>query len=138
MSSSRSDVVTPFVRPFVRPSVRLSVSDLLFLFCPLKDRIVIGRHSLENSGSGKAHHARYEDQNTGRYDGVHLYGYTGRKDYTNSVKTILMLAMSETGFGTAQTGYHNSCPQAKYQKEKYQPTVDTRNRFSVLNSNQGN
>ena len=119
---------------------RLANSTLgkLWLNCPLKDKILIGRHSLENSGSGEAHHARYENQNTGRYDGVHLYGYTGRKDYTNSVKTILMLALSENGFGTAQTGYHSSCPQAKYQEEKRQPTVNTSNRFNVFNSNQGN
>ena len=106
--------------------------------CSLKDKIVIGRHSLENSGAVEEHSARYEDQRTGRYDGVHLYGYKGRKDYTNSVKTIFMVALSDNGVGTAQAGNHENCPQTKYKKNKHQPTVNTKNRFSVFNSNQGN
>jgi hypothetical protein len=118
----------------------------LWLNCPLKDKIFIGRHSLESSGTGAPHLARYKDQNTGRYDGVHMYGKSGCEDYTNSVKTIMMVALSETdctetttGCGTTQSDSHSYCPQAKYQKKfKYQPTVNTKNRFSVFNSNQGN
>ena len=50
---------------------------LLWLSSPLKDKIFIGRHSLENSGTGAVHSARYQNQYTGHYDGVHLYGPTG-------------------------------------------------------------
>ena len=94
----------------------------LWMNSPLKDRIVIGRHGLENSGNGAAHLSRYQNFHTGRYDGVNFYGQTGSTDYTNSVKTILMmsipkhsLAEDTAEFGTAQAGNHDACPQAKYQ-----------------------
>ena len=128
--------------------VRLANATLgqLWLNSPLKHKIFIGRHSLESSGVGPAHLARYENSNTGKYDGVHLYGNTGCQDYTNSVKSILMLALSDnqhfktqSGVGTAQGDNHNSCPQTEYQKKtKYQPNVQTKNRFSVFNSNAKN
>ena len=115
----------------------------LWLSSPLKHKIFVGRHSLESSGAGQAHFARYENNKTGRYDGVHLYGKNGCQDYTNSVNSILMLALTDdsqfnnqNGFGTAQRNNHNNCPQAKFQK-KPQPNVQTQNRFSVLNSNAG-
>ena len=77
----------------------------------------------------------------GKYDGVHLYGRTGRKDYTNSAKSILYMALSkptqpETGVGTAQPENHNNCPQAEYQQSRYHPSVQNTNRFSLFN--QGN
>ena len=105
------------------------------------NKITIGRHSLESSGAGIAHSARYVNPRNGRYDGVHLYGQTGCKDYTDSVKTILMLAQSEQNSrcGTTQTDNHDNCPQAKFQKKtKCHPSVPTKNRFSVFNSNTGN
>ena len=115
----------------------------LWMNSPFKDRIVIGQHSLESSGNGDAHLARYQNFRTGRYDGVHLYGQAGCTDYTNSVKSILMMAIqkhssaqSNTGFGKAQAAFHKTCPQANYQKGKYHPSVQVRNRFDVLN--QGN
>ena len=74
----------------------------LWLNSPLNDKIIIGRHSLESSGAGAQHLARYKNQRTGKYDGVHLYGEMGRTDYTNSVKTILMLALSELNSGNHQ------------------------------------
>ena len=98
----------------------------------MKDRISIGQHSLESSGDGAVHLDRHKSPITGRYDGVHLFGLSGCRDYTDSVKSILMLALS--GCGTAQ-----NCPQAKFQKEtNYQQTVHTQNRFSVFNSNMEN
>ena len=109
----------------------------------LKDRIIIGRHSLESSGVGTAHFSRYQNSVTGRYDGVHLYGQTGCTDYTNSVKTMLMTAQpkpnqSNTGprVGTAQSKNHTNCAQAKFQRKQYHPSVQVHNRFNVLN--QGN
>ena len=41
----------------------------LWLNSPLKDKIIIGRHSLESSGAGAAHFNRYQNKNTGKYDG---------------------------------------------------------------------
>ena len=127
----------------------------LWLNSPLKHKIVIGRHSLESSGLGMAHLQRYQDQNTGRYDGVHLYGKTGRSDYTNSLKTIFLVALSELSQsqdnwrGLSQSEEHKTCPQAmyqKYQKVQYKKaqyqraqshfSIPTRNRFSALH--QGN
>ena len=135
---------TPDVDPTsLKPKLaRLANSTLgqLWLNSPLKDKIHIGRHSLESTGAGATHFKRYENNKTGRYDGVHMYGQTGCKDYTNSLKTILMMALAEQpmadfGVGTALGG-HNDCEQAKHQKKHYQPHVQTSNRFSLLN--QGN
>ena len=115
----------------------------LWQMSPLKEKVSIECHSLESSGAGAAHFARYQNNYTGRYDGVHLYGPTGRVDYTNSWKTIWMIAFpeqnharAETGFGTAQKETHNNCEQANYQREQHHPSVQTKNRFSVFN--QGN
>ena len=118
----------------------------LWLKSPLKNRIFIGQHSLESSGAGEAHFARYENCNTGRYDGVHLYGQSGVRDYTNSVKSILMMALPEynskstsTKCGTAQPNEHQYCPQTEFQnKPAYHPSVQPMNRFSVFNSHLGN
>ena len=97
----------------------------LWLNSPLKHKIFIGRHSLESSGAGPAHLARYENRYTGRFDGVHLYGKTGCEDFTNSVKSIRMLALAENkqlnttdGIGTAHGYNHRNCAQAKFQKQR--------------------
>ena len=88
----------------------------LWLNSKLKDKIIIGQHSIESSGTGDAHNV---NPVTGNYDGVHLYGVTGCKDYTNSLKSILMMSLSRNESGTA-------------------PVVPTKNRFSVFNTNLGN
>ena len=117
-----------------------------------KHKIFIGQHSLESSGMGASHLDRYREQNTGKYDGVHLYGKEGRTDYANSVNTIMMLALEgrnniniNAESGTAQCDDHSNCPQSQYQRRlqakyqrRYQPSISTSNRFSVLNSNLGN
>ena len=125
---------------------RLANSTLgqLWLNSPLKDRIFIGRHSLESYGSGHKHEARYVNQVSGKSDGVHLYGPKGCEDYTKSVKIILAQAIlknnrakTSTECGTAQPESHSNCPQAKFQrKTTVHPSVATQNRFSVFN--QGN
>ena len=112
----------------------------LWLNSKLKDKIFIGRHSLASSGTGDAHRARYVNSASGKYDGVHLYGVTGRKDYTNSLKNSLSLSLCELNKneGTAHVDEHSTCPQTKYQKKRSVPSVPTKNRFSVLKSNSGN
>ena len=57
---------------------------------PLKERISIGAHSLECAGG--VQEARYWDMKTNKYDGVHLYGPSGRKACTISVLNILRVA----------------------------------------------
>ena len=115
----------------------------LWMNSSLKDKICIGSHSLESSGNGDGHFARYQNYYTGKYDGVHFYGQAGCTDYTNSVKTILKMALPKlsptkpaTESGTAQSNNHKSCPQTKYQQKMYHPSVQTKNRFNILN--QGN
>ena len=117
----------------------------LWLNSSFKEKIVIGRHSLESSGAGTAHFRRYQNRFTGRYDGVHLYGQTGHTDYTNSIKTILSLALPKSHPNFFAPKYnkmkvkvdnHTNCPQAIYQRNKYHPSVQTQNRFNVLS--QGN
>ena len=97
----------------------------LWAISPQNNRIFIGRHSLVNPGSGSMHLARYKDHFTGRYDGVHLYGRRGVKDYTDSVKSALMMTLSEQypSFVSADAepgnpssaADHTRCEQAMYQ-----------------------
>ena len=47
---------------------------------PHKERIFIGTHNIECSGAVQL--ARYKHTQTGRFDGVHLYGPSGSKAYT--------------------------------------------------------
>ena len=130
----------------LKPSLaRLSNSTFnqLWLSSSLKNQISIGCHSLESPGVGERHLARYKNPFTGKYDGVHFYGTSGCADYTDSVKTIMMVGLPEKQFsqtrpegGRAQPADHLDCPQSRFQKQrKYQPNVAVNNRFSVFNSN---
>ena len=80
----------------------------LWMSSPLKEKIVVGIHNIDCSGAIQA--ARYRDTKTGRFDGVHLYGSSGSKAYTQSVLNILKSAkvVSE------DFDFHHSCPQAMY------------------------
>ena len=82
--------------------------------CTDKSRILIGAHNFECTGAIKE--SRYRETKTGKYDGVHLYGSSGRKAYTNSVINILEAAnlISEDYL------HHQTCPQAKYQASQKQ------------------
>ena len=109
----------------------------LFLTSPLKNKIAIGRHSLESPGAGPAHDARYVNRG-GRSDGVHFMGGRGREVYTNSVNTILLSALP----GKQLTPNNRACTangeDQDQSKKKYQTQVPTNNRFNVFNSNRGN
>ena len=59
----------------------------LWIRSPLKEKIFVGSHNIECSGAIRE--ARYKCTKSGRFDGVHLYGSTGTKAYTNSVINIL-------------------------------------------------
>ena len=124
--------------------------------------MVIGRCRLESPAVGPTHLARYKDNNTGKYDAVHFYGRSGVRDYTNSVKSIMMIALSDDTTAqpspsTSTEDDHLSKEQSQYQwsqaknftrqggsntENRYgnqaQPgqSVPTQNRFSYFN--QGN
>ena len=110
-----------------------SVYNQLWLDSHLKNKISVGRHSL-NEISDESYDDIFRNPKSGRHDGVHLYGQTGCTDYTNSVMTILMLAKSEQNLGVGKTGNHSNCPQAKYQEN----AIQTQNSFSVFDSNSEN
>ena len=102
----------------------------LWAISPVRSKIFIGRHSLVSPGSGSMHLARFKDYYSGKYDGIHLYGRTGERDYTDSVKSILLLALSdqhpnlvnnETEIDTKfSTTDHTKCKQAQYQWRQVQ------------------
>jgi hypothetical protein len=84
----------------------------------MKDRIVIGKHSLDCGGDQIA--ARYRDDWSGRYDGVHMYGRNGKNVYTRSVLQIIksVLPTPHTAFpsSSSSSSFHSSCPQTQYQR----------------------
>ena len=74
----------------------------------LKDRIILGTHNIDCTGSIRE--ARYRETKSGRFDGLHLYGSSGGKAYTNSVLNILRSA------GMVDPDYdHSNCQQTRYQ-----------------------
>ena len=127
------------LKPSLRTLANTTLYQLMDNCSSMKDKIFIGSHSLECAGIGATYQARYLDQHTGRYDGVHLYGQSGRRDYTDSVKTMFMLGLPENSSWNTNTSKddHRNCPQAQYQRSHNQP-LNLKNRFSVFNSNQGN
>ena len=54
----------------------------------LKDKVIIGQHTLESFGIGHTFENRYRGH-SGRYDGLHFFGPSGTKDYTSSLSKIL-------------------------------------------------
>ena len=127
----------------------------LWMDSAVKDKIYIGEHNIECTGAIKE--AWYRETKTGRYDGVHLYGPSGQKAYTQSVLNILRAA----NITSEEYNFHTSCAQSKYQvvqrsanrggrynvqnnkhskmPKKLQPfPTPTYNRFSILYGRQGN
>ena len=86
----------------------------LWMKSSLKSKIHVGSHNIECTGGIRE--ARYRCTLSGRYDGVHLYGPSGMKAYTNSVLEILKRA-------SIITNDCPPCPQFQYQ-----------NRWSVVPS----
>ena len=76
-----------------------------------KEKIIIGNHNIDCVGAIKE--SRYRVTKTGKYDGIHLFGSSGRKAYTNSVINILNLAQLTSPDYVS----HQTCPQTRYQKQ---------------------
>ena len=82
--------------------------------CTVKNKIAIGSHNIECTGAIRE--SRYKETKTGKFDGVHLYGSSGRKAYTNSVLNIL----TEAKLTTPDYIYHLTCPQTQYRQHSWQ------------------
>ena len=107
----------------------------------MKDRLTLGVHSL--SCPDDVLTARYRDENSGRYDGVHMYGRQGMKAFSSSVILILKSFLTPAN-KTATNDDHSSCPQTKHMNDKkkttkpeYQTnqtnyTIPVRNKFDIL------
>ena len=127
----------------------------LWIGCPLKNQIFLGNHNIDCFGAIKE--ARYRETKSGKFDGIHLFGSSGRKTYTLSVLNILKLAE----LISSDFAYHQSCAQYKYQNRQVRQengqgngrqtrdkdirrqntgySVPTNNRFDRLSElNQGN
>ena len=95
--------------------------------------------------------ARFKDSKSGKFDGIHMYGPSGQKAYTNSVMKILSSAKLVVSIPPKYHDEfdHQNCPQARYQTRQrpgtrqgrksvissdnvYQYTVPTHNRFTQL------
>ena len=79
---------------------------------PQKERIFVGSHNIDCSGAVQA--ARYRHTQSGRFDGVHLYGTTGSKAYTQSMLNI----MQSASLISKDDLYHATCPQTRHQRSK--------------------
>ena len=92
-----------------------------------KSKIYLGTHSIDCKGAIRE--ARYRETKSGKFDGVHLYGSSGQKAYTNSVVQILKSA----GMVVPEFD-HSNCAQSRYQARKsknvqnnhWQNDIDTR------------
>ena len=89
----------------------------------MKEKVMIGKHSL--GCNDDKFQARYCDDVTGRFDGVHFYGSFGKRAFTRSVTKIV-----ENIVGTVPNDNHSNCPQTQYQQR-----FQARNTFSVPVSN---
>ena len=107
---------------------------------PMKDRIVVGRHSLDCSEH--MFNARFKDDWSGKHDGVHMYGSDGKRAYTESVMRIFKSVLPSSQNSASSSFSHYDCPQTKYQKMKMSNsgnqsnrnvyTVPVSNKFNVL------
>ena len=88
----------------------------LWMNSSMREKIVVGTHNIDCSGAIQA--ARYRHTQTGRFDGVHLYGSSGSKAYTLSLVNILKAAKVVAN----DFDFHRSCPQtiSRSKSNKYQ------------------
>ena len=99
------------LKPALSQLFNNTLSDL-WMNSQYQGRIMIGNHNIECSGAIKE--ARYRETKSGRYDGIHLYGSSGRKAYTLSVLNILRCAQVTS----SDYDYHQSCAHYKYQQRE--------------------
>ena len=106
----------------------------------MKEKILIGKHSLYCGDNEIA--ARYRDDWTGRFDGVHMYGRQGKDAYTDSVCQIMKPALHKASSSPLfSSSSHSTCPQAQHQERQQQKShrrnediynVPVQNQFDIL------
>ena len=77
---------------------------------------MIGNHNLDCSGGVKE--ARFRDLKNRKYDGLHMYGPSGKKAYTVSVLDILKNAGTVQMNGQTATKFFRSQLKFEHQKRK--------------------
>ena len=96
----------------------------------MKNKIVIGRHSLDSDGDQIDN--MYRDSKSGRYDGVHFYGHQGRTMYTRSMlrimESIITYPRKTMQSSTFSYNNHTTCPQALYQERQWQKHMNSQGR----------
>ena len=83
-----------------------------WMTCEFKDNIYIGSHNNIDC-TGAIREARYRETKSGKFDGLHFWGASGRKIYTLSVLDILRSA----NVTSSDYDYHQSC--AQYQARQH-------------------
>ena len=79
--------------------------------------------------------ARNKDIKSGRYDGVHMYGPSGQKAYTDSVLKILSSAQLVRVNPPKYEKYdHQTCSQVRYQAKHMDRRNQTKTKKNNLNS----
>ena len=94
----------------LKPSLSLLFNNTLtnlWADSPLRNQIFIGVHNIECNGAIRE--ARYRHTKSGRFDGIHLFGSSGRKAYTRSVLNILQSA------NITSPDFHGPCEQFVHQ-----------------------
>ena len=103
----------------LKPALALLFNNTLSLWIesPLKAKLTIGIHNLDCSGGVKE--ARYRDIKNKKYDGLHMYGPSGRKAYTVSMLNILKSAdIFELKNGQTALDYYKDLLKFQFQKKK--------------------
>ena len=111
----------------------------------MRDKIFVGSHE-SIACTGGIREARYRCTQSKRFDGIHLYGPSGMKAYTNSVMEILKGAEvipkdcppcpqfqhqnRMSGSGVSQAGQCYSWVQDRDIRRKKPRSVANQNRFS--------
>lgn len=121
----------------------------MWIKSPLKDKIFVGTHNIDCSGAIRE--ARYKCTKSGRFDGLHFFGSTGTKAYTNSVLNIMRNAelVSADCLPCPQFQYQNRNSRNSSNRQCHKQTIDirpkkpytvpTHNRFSdVFDQQLGN
>ena len=75
---------------------------------------------------------RYTGRNR-KFDGIHLYGQSGKEAFTKSLITILTNAVAAPVMANTKqkkVNDHDDCPQTRFQHQKY--SVPVNNMFEVL------
>ena len=105
------------IKPALSEVYNNKLSDL-WLHSTMKEKIFVGSHD-RIACTGGIREARYRCTQSGRFDGVHLYGPSGMKTYTNSVLEILRNASLIPNDSL-------SCPQFQYQNRNSDSSQDKR------------